>query len=327
METVVPAPADAELHLLTDWGEAGDRARIGRSAVLSLLTHAAAIVFLLYVPETFMQPPHRLPQEPLVTPLMDPPLALTQKEPNPKKLIREFRSADLTPRVQSPAGPSPEPQAPAPRKAAAPQPPPPPRTSPPTSLPEPPKVEIAANEPPKLTLPVQPPPVPKAKDAPAFEDVGPVKVVPPDQRVLDLPAPSVANAIRGSLPGRAANVPGSAQIPSTGAELPQLLSDPLGVDFTPYLAHVLDAVKRYWLATLPAAVRAGHRGTVSVQFAIQRDGTVRTVAFAQETGDPALDHAAVMAISGGGPFGPLPAQYRGTEIHVQMNFAYNAPRK
>jgi len=326
METVVPPPADAELHLLTDWGGASDRARMGRSAILSLLTHAAAILFLLFVPETFMQPPRpRLQREPLVTPLMDPPLALTQKEPNTKKLIREFRSADLTPRVQSPAGPSTEPQAPAPRKAAAPPPPPP--TSPPTPLPEPPKLEIAEAEPPKLTFPVQPPSVPKAKPRSAFEDVPGPQVVPPDQRVVDVPAPSVSSAIRGSIPGRAANVPGTAQVPSTGAELPQLLSDPLGVDFTPYLAHVLDAVKRYWLETLPAAVRAGHRGMVSVQFAIQRDGTVRTVAFAQQTGDPALDHAAVMAISGGGPFGPLPRQYRGSEIHVQMNFAYNTPQK
>ena len=43
----VTPPGDAELHLLTDWTEPGRNARIGRSAVLSLLTHIAAIVFLL----------------------------------------------------------------------------------------------------------------------------------------------------------------------------------------------------------------------------------------------------------------------------------------
>jgi TonB family protein len=325
METVVPPPADAELHLLTDWGDPAGRARMGRSAALSLLTHAAAIVFLLAVPETIMQPPHRVATEPLITPLVNPPLTLTQKQPNIDKLIREIRSADLTPRMKAPAGPSPEPEAPAPRKAVAP--PPPPKGSPQTPLPEPPKVDIAANEPPKLTLPVQQPQVPQPKSTPQFEDVAPLTQVPPEQRVMPMPGPSVASAIRGSLPGRGMNLPGTAQVPSTGAELPQLLSDPMGVDFTPYLQRVLAAVKAYWETIMPASVKAGRRGNVSVQFAIQRDGTVRVAAYVQQTGDPSLDQAAIKAISGGGPFGPLPARFKGDEIHVQMNFAYNAPRR
>src|ERR1035438_5356625 len=159
METVVPPPADAELRLLMDWGGPGDRVRIRRAvavaAGLSLLIHVIAIVFLLFVPETFMQPPHRLQEEAVVTPLIDPPMTLTQKEPNTNKVVRPFRSADLTPRVKSPAGPSPDPARPAPHKATPP--PPPPKAAPQTSLPEPPKVDIAANETPKLTFPVQPP--------------------------------------------------------------------------------------------------------------------------------------------------------------------------
>jgi TonB family protein len=147
--------------------------------------------------------------------------------------------------------------------------------------------------------------------------------VPANQRVLDLPGPSVAGAIRGNLPGRGVNLPGTAPVPSTGAELPQLLSDPQGVDFTPYLAHVLDAVKRYWLLIMP---QSRFRGNVSVQFAIRRDGTVPKVVFAQQTGVPSLDNATIQAISGGGPFGPLPAQFRGSEIHVQMTFLYNTPK-
>jgi TonB family protein len=297
---------------------------MGRSAVLSLLVHAAAIVFVLVMPETFMQPPHRIAAEPVVTPLIEPRLELTQKEPNTGKLIKEFHSADLTPRVKAPAGPSPEPEAAAPRKPVA---PPPPKAAPQTPLPEPPKLEIATTEQPKLTLPVQPPQVPRPRSTPAFEDVEPTSIVPPGQRVMETPGPSVANAIRGALRGPGINVPGTAQVPSTGAELPQLLSDPQGVDFRPYLAEVLAAVKRYWLATLPPSAKAGRRGNVSVQFAIERDGSVGKVSFAQQTGDLSMDNAAVMAISGGGPFGPLPAQYRGGEIHLQMSFAYNVPKR
>jgi TonB family protein len=278
------------------------------------------------MPETIMQPAHRETREPLVMPLVIPPLTLTQKEPNVSKVIRDVRSPDLTPRIKAPAGPSPEPEAAAPRKPVAP-PPPPPKASPQTPLPEPPKVEIAANETPKLTLPVQTPQVPQPKSQPAFEDVAPIAPVPPSERTMELPGPSVASAIRGNLRGPGGNIPGTAQVPSTGADLPQLLSDPLGVDFRPYLAHVLAAVKQYWFTIMPASVKSGRRGNVSVQFAIQRDGTVRTVAFVQQTGDGSLDNAAIAAISGGGPFGPLPPQYRGNEIHVQMNFAYNAPKR
>jgi len=182
-------------------------------------------------------------------------------------------------------------------------------------------MEIAANEPPKLTLPVQPQ-APPPKPASPFEDVKPVS---PVQRPLGLPGASMDDAMRGAMSGRGGiSSQGSAQIPSSGAELPTLLSDPKGVDFKPYLAQVLASVKRAWYVILP---KNGHRGYVSIQFAILRDGTVRKVAYAQSTGDPSLDNTAVMAISQAGPFGPLPVQYTEGEIHVQMNFAYNQPRQ
>ena len=302
METAVTPPPEADLHLLTDWAEPGRSARIGRSAVLSLITHAAAILFLLFMPETFMQPARPKEQEPLITPLVLPPLTLTQKEPNADKIVREFRSPDLTPRVKAPAGPSPEPQAAAPRKAAV-IPPPPPKAAPQNALPEPPKVEISASEP-KLTLPVQTPQVPQPK-GPAFEDVGGTGSGAPG----GVPGLAALNGLSGAAGGPGVNLNGTSPVPSSGAELPQLLSDPQGVDFRPYLAQVLAAVKRYWLSILP---RTGHRGYVSVQFAIERDGTVGKVAFAQQTGDQALDRTLDRRDQRqAGPFGPLPVQYRG----------------
>lgn len=324
METVVQPPPEAELHLLTDWSDPSGRARMGRSAVLSLLTHAAAIVFLLFMPETFMQPKYHEAPEAVVTPLVMPPLTVTQREPNPTKTIRELRSPDLSPRLPLPPGPSPTPQMPAPRKAQVPPaPPPPPRTSPQPPLPEPPKVDIASTEPPKLTIPVTPPQGPPSKGP--FEDVQPFTPVPPDKRVVDLTSPSITGGIRGgALRGPGINTSGIAPIPSSGAALPQLLSDPGGVEWAPYLSHVLDAVQAYWHKIMPADKR---RGSVTVQFAIRRDGTVRTAAFSHQTGFTPLDNAALEAISGGGPFGPLPAQYKGTEIHVEMNFMYNVPKR
>lgn len=318
METAVTPPPEADLNLLMDWAEPGRRERIGRSAVLSLLTHAAAIVFVLFMPETFMQPARPKVQEPFVMPLMAP---LTQRAPNPSKTIHEIRSADLTPRVKPPTGPSPEPQAAAPRKTA-PLPPPPPKAVPQTPLPEPPKLEIAASETPKLTLPIQQPQVPQPKPPSPFEDVKPGT---PGQRAMDTPGPSGGGAFQGTVAGRGSvNSPGTAPVASSGEPVPTLLSDPKGVDFAPYLAQVRASVKRYLLLILP---KVPHHGYVSVQFAILRDGTVRKVVFVQQTGDPTLDNTAIQAISGGGPFGPLPAQFTEAEIHVQMNFAYSQPRQ
>jgi len=320
METAVKPPAEADLHLLTDWAEPGRNARIGRSAVLSLLTHVAAILFVLFMPETFMQPARPKVQEPFITPLVLPPLSLTQTAPNPNKTIREFRSSDLSPRVKAPTSPTPEPQAPAPRKAK-PLPAPPPPKAAPAPLPEPPKVEIASDEPPKLTLPVQPPQTPQPKSA--FEDVKDPSAS--GQRATDAQGFSLDNLAKGGVTGTgAANSQGTAPIASAGADLPALLSDPEGVDWAPYLAQVRASVKRIWLMIFP---KNGHRGYVSVQFAIERDGRVGKVVFAQETGDRSLNDAAIQAISAAGPFGPLPVKYSKAEIHVQMNFSYNqAPR-
>ena len=321
METAVTPPPESELNLLMDWAEPGRNARAGRSAAISLIVHAIAIVFLLVMPETLMQPARPKELESLVTPLIYTPIALTQKEPNPAKTIREFRSPDLTPRLKAPPGPSAEPREAAPKKAE-PAPPPPPKTAPQTPLPEPPRLEIAPNENPKLVLPVMQAQVPQPKSPSPFEDVKPPTQVPPGQRVLDATGQGGVRSILSGPGG--VNSQGTAPIASSGADLPQLLSDPKGVDFKPYLASILASVKRSWDMIRP---KNGHRGYVSVQFAILRDGTIRKASFAQQTGDPTMDNTAIMAISQAGPFGPLPVQYNEGEIHVQINFSYNQPRQ
>src|SRR5580698_1653744 len=181
METAVKPPAEDDLHLLTDWSEPGRNARISRSAVLSLLSHAAAIVFVMVMPETLMQPPRPKVTETRVTPLIMPRLTLTQIEPNPTKTIRDIRSADLSPRIKPPTGPSPEPQAAAPHKARPVPPTPPPKAAPQTPLPEPPTLEIAPNENPKLTLPWQQAQGAQPKPPSPFEDVKPRTPVPAGQ--------------------------------------------------------------------------------------------------------------------------------------------------
>jgi TonB family protein len=105
----------------------------------------------------------------------------------------------------------------------------------------------------------------------------------------------------------------------------QLLSDPMGVDFKPYLAQVLASVKRYWMAIWPASARQGRSGKVVIQFSIDRFGTVPKLVIASGSGADALDLAAVEAISGCVPFPSLPKAYKPDLIKLQLNFAYNTP--
>ena len=321
METVVQPPAAEELHLLTEWGDPAGRARTWLAAVLSLLANSAAVAFLFVLPEAIMQPP-RLPHtDILVTPLIEPLTVFTQKEPNTSKPTKTFKATDLEAR---PRVPSPRPAAAPPRQAMVA--PPPPKPAPTPTLPEPPKLEVV-NAAPKLTLPVGPPQIQaEEKPRPAFENVSTPGQVPPDQRVIPIPGPSLSNAIEGALHSRGGTAGGIPQGLPGADELPQLLSDPQGVDFKPYLARVLAAVKSNWQTINQEAVKTGRQGRVSVQFAIQKDGTVRTARFAVTSGIMVMDNAANAAISMSNPFPPLPATFKGPEIHVQVNFAYNVPK-
>jgi TonB family protein len=105
----------------------------------------------------------------------------------------------------------------------------------------------------------------------------------------------------------------------------ELLSDPQGVDFKPYLIQVLAAVRRNWFAVIPESVKLGQRGRVVIQFAISRAGSVPKLVISYPSGAEALDRAAVAGISASNPFPPLPAEFRGGEVRLQLSFVYNMP--
>jgi TonB family protein len=122
---------------------------------------------------------------------------------------------------------------------------------------------------------------------------------------------------------------GGALTPSSGnrASTLELLSDPQGVDFRPYLIQVLAAVRRNWYAVIPESARLGMtRGRAAIQFIISRDGMVPKLVIANTSGIRALDHAAVAGISASVPFQPLPVEYSGAEIRLQFVFLYNVQR-
>jgi len=341
METVGQPSDEPELHLLTEWGSIGDRNRERKAAVYSVMGHTLLVVLLMTVPTDWSEPEKPRPA-PIITPLVAPPVELTQKAPNKHKLSKEFDvvEAQERPSVQIPQG-APSTSRPRAFRPTPPQPPPVKAASP---LPEAPKVDLPKPDVPLIaqtTPQIQPVEQPKL----AFENPAPPPppVAPGKSRVA-IPNVSVDEAIRqavrstpsggvtvGDLDmsgpggfGAAVNLPPSPGVQGSNLEL---LSDPQGVDFRPYLMQVLAAVRRNWLAVLPESAKMGRRGRVSIQFSIAKGGSVPKLVIINNSGTDALDRAAVAGISASNPFPPLPSEYKGERVVLQFNFAYNMPRR
>ena len=351
METVGLPPTDVELHLLTEWGDRNSRVRWREASVASVLVHIVLIVVLMTLPPGFLDgPPARrvAPQvHHIVTPLIEPLTEFTQKPPNKGKIAKELDVAALQPRDRirapqpTPSTTRPQASQPAPVPSA-------PAVQPAPPLPEPPKLEASNKEAPKLDLPPVAAPAPQIqtveKPKLALENVGgPPPPVPPGQSRIAVPNTSVSSAIRevarsGSAGGLMVGDPGAGPggygvginlPPSPGVQgsALELKSDPMGVDFRPYLAQILQTIRRNWYAVMPESVKLGRRGKVGLLFAIIQNGSVSKVTWAGQSGVEALDRAAVAAISASNPFPPLPSEFKGDRVVLQLNFAYNMPKQ
>ena len=348
METVGP-PLDAdELHLLTEWGDPASRGRSGVAGIASVLVHIAGLILIVLLPSDFLSPPPEPARVPtIVTPLVEPLTEFTQPTPTKGKITKEIDMAALQPRptIQLPRGAPSTTQPMAQRPAAIPSAPQPA----PAALPEPPKIEAVAKEPPKIELPftnssVPPPPPTVEKPKLTLENVGgPPPPVRPAESKVAIPNTSVAEAIRQN--SRGGNPSGGLMVGDPGAgsggygegvNLPpspgaqgsalELKSDPMGVDFRPYLTQILATIRRNWYAVMPESVKLGRHGKVGLLFAIVKSGSVSKVTYAFQSGADALDKAAVAAISASNPFPPLPAEFKGDRVVLQLNFAYNVPK-
>jgi len=358
MDTVIePHPtSDPELHLLTDWSTPGAAVRWRESAIASVMAHLALVILLASLPSGVFKSPKRLEAVLKITPLVAPRFELTQPNPNKGKLSKNINVESLLPRpsIQAPRA-APSTTRPAARMPAArptpfvapptpvPAPPPPPQIS------EPPKLETGAAEGASTNAPLgtpQAPPAPpqiQAEEKPklAFETPGsPTSSPKQGSGRLAVPSPSVSEAIRsmsggspgGVMVGDLGTGPGGL---GPGLNLPpapgkvgsnlELLSDPLGVDFRPYMLKVLAAVRRNWFAIMPESAKLGSRGKVALQFSIDRQGAVPKLVIVMPSGVQALDRAAVAGVSASNPFPPLPTEFHGNQIRLQLMFSYNLP--
>jgi TonB family protein len=279
-----------------------------------------------------------------VTPLVAPPVSvLTQRSPNRSEISKEFNLSSLPPRPAQPNVPStPGAAAPPRQKFVLPE-----RRAP--GVPSPaiqdaPALDVRSALPPAPVLGAQipgPPPQIDAQEKPklAFERPGLPTGTPSGQSRINIPRPAntvaeaARQAIRSSggglvvgdeeaIPGAMPSAP-SVPIPGKLGSAVELMSDPMGVDFWPYMVKVLSTVRRNWFAVTPESARLGRQGRVIIQFAINRDGSVPKLVSAAPSGTDALDRAAVAGISASNPFPPLPPEFKGGQIRLQFVFKYN----
>ena len=321
-----------------------DPARRREAAISSALVHALLVVGLIFFSKIFppAKPTPAQQRREHITLLYPPLEELTQTAPN-----RGPRSKLFVGETRPPAAP----------KLFVPKNIPKPSPLPGRPVIEPPKPDLARVEPPQLVprpdlagtsplpqaLPaIAPPPAPPPAPKLTLENVSPGGRTGPAQpgvlaeqrsgniiegAVRDLSrgagrgGPIVGDGFPSGLPDGSTNPsPGS-----SGSNL-ELLSDPLGVDFRPYLTRILATVRRNWRAVIPESARLGMvKGRVALQFIVIRQGGVSKLVIADSSGYEALDRAAVAGISASNPFPPLPPEFRGSEIKLQFTFLYNIP--
>jgi TonB family protein len=324
-----------ELQLLREFREPVSPWRILVAGIGSILFHilALGILTVLPAPETRDAPLLALDVRKAVPLYM--PKELTQRDANIGRITRNLD-------VRSAAPPAPVPQVPRFR-------PPEPRPVSIPSIPAPaveePKIEASAPPPPAAPggIPQIAPPVEKPKLA--FENVGapgpsprpnpnpnPNVRLPRTETSPDMTSASVrpSQGSGGIVIGdidELTTIPSPNRAPSSGPVRSnlQLLSDPKGVDFKPYLIQVLAAVRTNWLAVIPESARMGRRGRVLIQFIVDRNGGVPKLVIAESSGTAALDRAAVAGITASYPFPPLPAAFPSDEVRLQLAFSYNLP--
>jgi len=277
-------------------------------------------------------------------PLYLPPHVLTQRAPNRKPLSKSIDLADLLarqeaqPRRAVPASNVRKFQAPAPKRQIA--------KNVPPSLSEPPKILVEPNQNPQMPGSVAglgaPAPPPAAPSQNPFQNLGadvptnPHPTLQPPKATVDSAVKSLASNAKGQqvivtddspmepahpTPGSPGEIAGR----HAGASV-ELQSDPQGADFRPYLAHILSIVRTNWRRVIPESARMGLlRGRTTLEFIINRDGSIPKLVTADSSGSEPLDRAAVAGLSMSNPLPPLPADYKGFQVRLAFSFSYNMP--
>jgi TonB family protein len=337
----------AELNLLFPWPDEERRSRWRRSLAASFAVHIILFFTALQLKSIIPAAPQQTVVR-RVTHLYLPPDLLTQRAPNKGEISKSFDLARLMAsqqaerRISAPAPGSvrklqiPKQKVNATPKAAV---------GPEIST-QPPK-EIAANELPPAgvvdsTVAAVPPPPDRAAlptpaaGSPESYKEGAYKITVPKNSVHDVlqqMARGNSNSSDIVVSDDGANsaipvAPGQQVLQGHMNSEVELKTDPQGADFKPYLRQILAIVRRNWFSVLPDSARIGVlRGSTTIQFIVNQDGSIPKLVIADSSGAQALDRAAVAGLSMSNPLPPLPPDFKGGLIRLQFSFNYNMPRQ
>jgi TonB family protein len=99
--------------------------------------------------------------------------------------------------------------------------------------------------------------------------------------------------------------------------------DTAGFDWGPYARRIYWIIWTNWTRGWPPAARAGLTGVVTVRFRIQRDGNISAIVVMKESGTPAFDTCATLALEASSPLPPLPDDFPKDSEGITARFLYN----
>ena len=306
------------IHLLDTLDDERAKARFRESIYISVIIYLAIAWFLFYGPRVLFHQPRLinpvdvLKERDKQLTFLEAPKDLSKLTPKPTKTLSDqnrvqqtvhptldkktLQQLEAMRRAGTPAAPAPAAQ-PAPARPAPQQPPPP------------------------TPAPTQQALVEAPKPAPTRPNFG-----NPNQTAGDAIRQAAQDAARdhGSGGDYGQNAPVAHQGLNTGVEV---LSDTQGVDFGPYLRRILGDIKRTWIPQIPEEARPplNKQGETLIRFTILPDGRIGAMALDASSQDTAIDRACWGGITGVGQFPPLPANFKGPNLELRIDFLTNKP--
>jgi TonB family protein len=297
------------IHLLDSLDDERAKARFRESIYISVIIYLGIVWFLFYGPRVLFHQPQLISpvdvlkeREKQQLTFLDSPKNISRPTPKPNKPHpldqKTLKQLEAIRKAQAPA---PAPAQPAPAQAAAPT-PPAPQPPPPT----PPPVQSALIEAPK-----------PAPTRPNFGN--------PNQSAGDAVRKAAQDAAHDHSSGGYGSAPTSSR--QGMGEGYEVLSDTQGVDFGPYIRRILEDIKRNWIPLIPEEARPplNKQGETLIRFTINSDGTIAHMALDGSSQDTAIDRACWGGITGVGQFPPLPANFKGPNLELRVDFYTNKP--
>jgi outer membrane biosynthesis protein TonB len=301
------------IHLLDSLDDERSKARFRESIYISIIIYLGIVWFLFYGPRVLFHQPR------LISPVdvlkerdkqltfLDSPKDLSRLAPKPKAVPEKNQARPLDQKTLR--------QLQAMRKAEA-----------PTPAPTQPAPAPAAPTPP---APQPPPPAPPQNQQALVDAPRPAPTRPSFSTPNQSPGDAIRRAAQGAVRDRGTGdyspgPSGGRGDMGTGAEI---LSDTQGVDFGPYIRRILSDIKRNWIPLIPEEARPplNKEGETLIRFTILPDGRIAAMNLDGSSQDTAIDRACWGGITGVGQFPPLPANFKGPNLELRVDFFTNKP--